>query len=50
MMNVLYSGIASGESPGDALRAAKMNFIHSNMGYRRPYYWGPLEVYTRDAR
>ena len=50
MMNVLYSGVAAGQEPADALRAAKLDLIHSNQGYRKPYYWGPFEIYTRDAR
>jgi CHAT domain-containing protein/Tfp pilus assembly protein PilF len=47
MMDVLYSKIADGVSPADALRAAKLQMIQSARGYRRPYYWGPFQIYTR---
>jgi len=47
IMGVLYSNLASGVSPADALRAAKLNLIHSGRGYHRPYYWGPFQIYTR---
>jgi CHAT domain-containing protein len=47
IMDVLYSKIAAGVSPSDALRAAKLSLIHSARGYRRPYYWGPFQVYIR---
>ena len=50
IMSVLYSKIASGANPADALRDAKLSIIHSAQGYHRPYYWGPLEIYTRDVR
>ncbi len=47
IMDELYSHIAAGMSPADALREAKLSLIHSDIGYRRPYYWGPLQIYTR---
>jgi len=47
IMDVLYSKLAAGVSPADALRAAKLNLIHSGRGDRRPYYWGPFQIYTR---
>jgi CHAT domain-containing protein len=47
IMDMLYAGLAKGESPADALRAAKESMIHSDEGFRRPYYWGPFQVYTR---
>ena len=50
IMSVLYSKIASGANPADALRDAKLSIIHSAQGYHRPYYWGPFEIYTRDVR
>lgn len=47
IMDVLYAKVAAGEGPADALRAAKLELIQSAQGYRRPYYWGPFQVYTR---
>ncbi len=49
LMRGLYSSIAAGANPVDALRDAKLSLIHSSLGYHRPYYWGPLEIYTRDV-
>jgi CHAT domain-containing protein len=47
IMGVLYAQIAAGAEPADALRAAKLKLIHSGQAYRRPYYWGPFQLYTR---
>ena len=45
----LYAGLARGLDPADALRAAKLLLIRSSGAYRKPYYWGPFEVFTRQA-
>ena len=47
IMRRLYAGMAAGDSPARALRSAKMAMIHSVGNGRLPYYWGPLEVFTR---
>ena len=47
MMDGLYGAIESGKSPVEALRIAKLAMIHSDGAYRKPYYWGPFQVYTR---
>jgi len=47
IMDVLYSELAAGTSPADALRAAKLQMIRSKQGYRKPYYWGPFQIYSR---
>lgn len=47
MMDVLYSQIKDGKSPADALRQAKLELIRSTGNYRKPYYWGPFQLYTR---
>jgi CHAT domain-containing protein len=49
IMKTLYARVASGASPADALREAKLEMIHST-SFRRPYYWGPFETYTRDVQ
>jgi CHAT domain-containing protein/predicted negative regulator of RcsB-dependent stress response len=47
IMDALYSRILAGMNPADALREAKLTLIRSDIGYRRPYYWGPFQIYTR---
>ena len=47
IMSALYSKMAAGVGAADALREAKLKFIHSKEGYRRPYYWGAFQIYTR---
>jgi CHAT domain-containing protein len=48
MMISLYKGIASGKRPSSALRAAKLELIHSSNGpQRKPAYWAPYQTYLR---
>jgi len=47
IMDVLYAQINQGRSPADALRQAKLALINSPGNYRKPYYWGPFQLYTR---
>ena len=47
IMDVLYSEIQRGRSPADALRESKLRLIRSARTYRKPYYWGPFQVYVR---
>jgi CHAT domain-containing protein len=47
LMEDLYRGLKSGEPPPEALRAAKLNLIHSQTAHRKPYYWAPFITYTR---
>ena len=49
MMGTYYEAIAAGSSPAAALRAAKLRLLHSGTLYRKPYFWGPFEVFTRLA-
>jgi tetratricopeptide (TPR) repeat protein len=46
LMDTLYAGIARGETPPAALRAAKLALIGRGGHVARPYYWGPFEVFT----
>jgi CHAT domain-containing protein len=46
MMKVLYSRIAAGKPPAEALREAKLASIQS-ASYHKPYYWGPFQLYSR---
>lgn len=47
IMKRLYAGIAAGQPPARALRAAKLTLIASGERHRRPYFWAPQELYTR---
>jgi CHAT domain-containing protein/Tfp pilus assembly protein PilF len=46
LMSDFYGGLAKGIPPADALRAAKLNLIRSNGAYRKPFYWGPFQLYV----
>lgn len=46
LMDDFYSGLKSGKSAADALRAAKIKMLHSGGLNARPYYWAPLQVYS----
>jgi CHAT domain-containing protein len=47
LMRVLYKEIAAGQTPARALRASKLALMRSPGRNRLPYYWGPLQVFTR---
>jgi CHAT domain-containing protein len=46
-MRVLYKEIAAGQTPARALRAAKLALMRPGGRHRLPYFWGPLQVFTR---
>jgi CHAT domain-containing protein len=46
LMDNLYAGIARGDAPPTALRAAKLALMQQGGNVARPYYWGPFEVFT----
>lgn len=47
LMRSLYTEMAAGQTPARALRSAKLALMHSGSHGRLPYYWGPLQVFTR---
>ena len=47
IMQSLYAEVAAGDTPAQALRAAKLALIRTGGRYRRPYFWGPMQVFTR---
>ena len=49
LMRTLYTQMAAGATPARALRAAKLTLMHSEERFRTPYYWGPLQVFTREV-
>ena len=46
LMDRLYAGIAEGLTPGQALRAAKLSLLAQGGNYKKPYYWGPFQLFT----
>jgi len=46
LMASLYGDLARGMAAEDALRAAKLSMLRGNNQYRKPYYWGPFQLYT----
>ena len=46
LMDRLYAGIDAGQTPAQALRAAKLALLAQGGNYRKPYYWGPFQVFT----
>ncbi|HEY2914980.1 MAG TPA: CHAT domain-containing protein [Candidatus Angelobacter sp.] len=46
LMDDFYSGLKSGKSPADALRAAKIQMLRSGGMNARPYYWASLQLYS----
>ena len=46
LMDELYKGLKEGKDPATALRNAKLTLVHSTGNYRRPFYWGPFQLYA----
>jgi CHAT domain-containing protein len=46
LMDRLYAGIAAGETPSRALRAAKLDLLRQGGAQAKPYYWAPFELFT----
>jgi CHAT domain-containing protein len=46
LMDKLYSELEAGAAPGEALREAKLQLLHGNKQFRRPYYWASFQTYT----
>ena len=50
LMDRLYAGLEHGKTPPVALRAAKLALLDSPGAWRKPFNWGPFQVYRRSAR
>jgi CHAT domain-containing protein len=50
LMDSLYDGLQSGASPAEALTRAKRKLLLEEDRYRKPFYWGSLQVYVRSPR
>jgi CHAT domain-containing protein len=46
LMGSFYREMAKGKSTSEALRDAKLVFLHSKGPRKRPYYWATLQLYT----
>ena len=46
LMADFYSQLARGASPAAALREAKLRMLHSSGANRKPFYWGPFQLYV----
>jgi CHAT domain-containing protein len=45
MMADLYKELGRGARPAEALRSAQLAMVRSKTVFRKPYYWGPFEVF-----
>ena len=48
LMDALYGGMQAGLSPAAALRQAKLGLLHGGGSFRKPFYWAPFQLYTRE--
>jgi CHAT domain-containing protein len=46
LMADFYSSLAQGSPPAEALREAKLHLVESKGAYRKPFYWGPFQLYA----
>ena len=46
LMDHLYSELEKGTPPAQALRRAKLEMLHSGSVFRKPFYWGPFQLYS----
>jgi CHAT domain-containing protein len=46
LMDKFYEELNSGKDPDVALRAAKLSLLHSKSAFRKPFYWGPFQLYV----
>jgi CHAT domain-containing protein/uncharacterized protein HemY len=47
LMDNLYQGLEDGRAPAIALRNAKLDLLHSQSRFRKPFFWAPFQIYTR---
>jgi CHAT domain-containing protein/Tfp pilus assembly protein PilF len=46
LMDKFYDGLSNGNDPETALRLAKLSLLHSQNSFRKPFYWGPFQLYV----
>ena len=47
LMDQLYQGLTTGDSPAVALRNAKLSLLHTQSRFSAPFYWAPFQIYSR---
>jgi len=47
LMDTLYQGLENGQAPAAALRNAKLDLLHSQSRYSKPFFWAPFQIYIR---
>ena len=47
LMDTLYQGLEDGQAPAIALRNAKLDLVHSQSRFSKPFFWAPFQIYTR---
>jgi CHAT domain-containing protein len=47
LMDALYQGLESGQAPAVALRNAKLDLLHSQSRFNKPFFWAPFQIYIR---
>lgn len=50
LMIRFYRGLAEGQPLARALRDAKLELLRDSGNFRKPYYWGPFQLYIRTPR
>ncbi len=46
LMSDFYDQLSHRASPADALRHAKLSLVRGGSAYRKPFYWGPFQLYA----
>lgn len=46
LMDAFYSAMKKKDDPAGALRTAKLALLHSDSFWKRPYYWGALQLFS----
>jgi CHAT domain-containing protein len=47
LMDTLYQGLENGQTPAVALRHAKLDLLHSQSRFHKPFFWAPFQIYFR---
>jgi CHAT domain-containing protein len=47
LMDTLYRGLEDGQTPAVALRNAKLDLLHSQSRFNKPFFWAPFQIYIR---
>jgi len=50
LMSRMYGDLTRGVPPENALRTAQLSLLHGDYPYKKPYYWGPFQLYSRTQK